>query len=261
MRVWRDVWVLALLFERGNFMLVLSWGVGERRGGAVCGVVEGVRVSSVVDARKEPHAAVVEEAARIILSGGTVIFPTDTVYGIGCDPFNLQAIAKIYGSKNRPAHKPLSLHLASVAEFVEYLHGRPDLANLVRRLMPGPVTVIVGKPAFIPDEVTAGLRTLGFRVPDDEFCKQLLERCGPLAATSANLSGEYAYGGEGNRDTLPDADLLIENGPTKHRQDSTVIDMTGSQPVVLREGVVSLERLSELLGSSARPVRASRNQS
>jgi L-threonylcarbamoyladenylate synthase len=219
-----------------------------------------VRVSSVVDARTEPHAAVVEEAARIIQSGGTVIFPTDTVYGIGCDPFNAQAVGNIYGSKNRPAHKPLSFHVATVAEFVEYLPGRPDLANLVRRLMPGPVTVIVGKPAFVPDDVTAGLRTLGFRVPDDSLCRLLLERCGPLAVTSANISGEYAYDGEGNFETLPDADLLIENGPTKHRRDSTVIDMTGSQPVVLREGVVSLERLSELLGSSVRPVRASHTQ-
>jgi tRNA A37 threonylcarbamoyladenosine synthetase subunit TsaC/SUA5/YrdC len=97
------------------------------------------------------------------------------------------------------------------------------------------------------------LGTLGFRVPDDPLCMQILDRCGPLAATSANTSGQRAYYGGGDWETLPPADLLVENGPTKHCRDSTVIDMTGTQPVVLREGVVSVERLTELLGPAVRP--------
>ena len=212
-----------------------------------------MKVSSVIDARKESHARVAEEVAKVVFDGGTVIFPTDTVYGIGSDPFSVSAIRRIYGSKERPANKPLSLHLPSVIEFLEYAREFHEVAGAARRLLPGPVTLIIPKPSFIDAEVTAGLGTLGFRVPDDALCRQILERCGPLAATSANLSGERAYYGGGDWDTLPPADLLVENGPTKHRRDSTVIDMTGVQPVVLREGVVSVERITELLGPSVRP--------
>jgi L-threonylcarbamoyladenylate synthase len=184
----------------------------------------------------------------VVFGGGTVIFPTDTVYGIGCDPYNAAAIAQIYGAKDRPQAKPLSLHLASLREFLEYAGDHRQVAAAARRLMPGPVTIIIPKPAFIGSEVTSGLTTLGFRVPDDPLCMTILERCGPIAATSANISGERAYYGTGDWQTLPAAQLLVENGPTRYQRDSTVIDMTGMQPIVLREGVVSLERLTELLG-------------
>lgn len=212
-----------------------------------------MKVLNVIDARKETHARVAEEVARVVFGGGTVIFPTDTVYGIGCDPYHVVAIARIYGAKERPASKPLSLHLASFREFSEYAAQYREVVGAARRLMPGPVTIIIPKPAFIDLDVTAGLPSLGFRVPDDELCAKILERCGPLAATSANTSGERAYYGAGDWETLPPADLLVENGPTRYQNDSTVIDMTGSHPVVLREGVVSVERLTELLGPAVRP--------
>lgn len=216
-----------------------------------------MRVASVIDARKESHARVAEEVASVVFGGGLVIFPTDTVYGIGCDPYDADAIARIYGSKERSQAKPLSLHLASLGEFLEYVHNRREVAAAARRLMPGPVTLIIPKPAFIGREVTSGLATLGFRVPNDPLCMTILERCGPLAATSANISGEQAYYGGGDWQSLPPADLLVENGPTRYERDSTVIDMTGMQPVVLREGVVSLERLTELLSPvySIPPIR------
>ena len=215
-------------------------------------------VASVIDARKESHARVAEEVASVVFGGGTVIFPTDTVYGIGCDPYDHNAIAKIYGAKDRSLAKPLSLHLASLREFLEYAGEYREIAAAGRRLMPGPVTIIIPKPAFIDREVTSGLTTIGFRVPDDPLCMMILERCGPLAATSANISGERAYYGGEDPQSLPAADLLVENGPTRYRRDSTVIDMTGMQPVVLREGVVSVEQLTELLGPVARtkpPIR------
>lgn len=212
-----------------------------------------MKVLNVIDARNESHARVVEEVATVVFGGGTVIFPTDTVYGIGCDPYNSGAIAGIYGAKARPASKPLSFHVASFREFTEYAARYRDVVGMARRLMPGPVTIIIPKPAFIDLDVTAGLPTLGFRVPDDMLCANILERCGPLAATSANTSGERAYYGGGDWETLPTADLLVENGPTRYQNDSTVIDMSGSYPVVLREGVVSIERLTELLGPAVRP--------
>lgn len=206
-----------------------------------------MKIANIIDARKESHARVVEEVAEVVLHGGTVIFPTDTVYGIGCDPYDVIAIARVYGAKERPANKPLTLHLASVSEFVEYARDHHDALAAGRRLLPGPVTIILPKPAFIEHEVTAGLPTLGFRVPDDPLCSAILERCGPLAATSANVSGAQAYYGAGDWEALPPADLHVENGPTRYRRESTILDMSGSQPLMLREGVVSLERLTELL--------------
>lgn len=212
-----------------------------------------MNVRTVIDARKESYARVVEEVATVIFDGGTVIFPTDTVYGIGCDPYNLQAVANIYGAKKRPGHKPLTLHLATLSEFLEYARENPAAAKAGRALMPGPVSIIVARPAFIDPEVTAGLSTMGFRVPDDRLCSAILERCGPLAATSANMSGGHAYVGDAEAALLPPADLLVEAGPTKYRRESSIIDMSGPQPVLLREGVVPFERLTELLGTLLPP--------
>ncbi len=191
--------------------------------------------------------------ASVIFGGGTVIFPTDTVYGIGCDPYRLQAIDSVYDAKQRPAHKPLSLHLATVAEFLEYVPGNTVATLAARRLMPGPVTIIVRRPAFISEDVSSGLPTVGFRVPDHALCSSILERVGPLATTSANTSGERPYYGDGDADTLPRADLLVENGLTPHGAESTVIDLSGSLPRLLREGVVSHQTLIARLGPVIKP--------
>ncbi|HEV7179072.1 MAG TPA: L-threonylcarbamoyladenylate synthase [Candidatus Baltobacteraceae bacterium] len=215
--------------------------------------------TTTIDARKETPERVADEVAQVIYGGGTVIFPTDTVYGIGCDPYRPDAIDRIYGAKKRPDNKPLSLHLATVAEFLEYLQGNAMGTLAARRLMPGPVTIIVRRPAFISEDVSSGLATVGFRVPDDPLCSAILERCGPLAATSANTSGQRPYYGAGDAETLPPADLHVENGPTKYGAESSVIDLSSAQPRLLREGVLTLEYLSERLGPVVRQTVKVRN--
>jgi L-threonylcarbamoyladenylate synthase len=211
-------------------------------------------VLRVLDARESSAGDVADEAARVIFSGGLLIFPTDTVYGIGCDPYDASAVDRIYGSKRRSGHKPLTFHLGSVAEFLEYARENPLAITAAKRLMPGPVTLIIRRPDWVSDEITAGFPTLGFRVPDDDLCRTILDRCGPLAATSANISGEEAYRGDGDVEQLPPAELFIENGPTKHRLESTVIDLTGSQARMLREGAVTFEELERQIGPVVRPV-------
>lgn len=138
--------------------------------------------------------------------------------------------------------------MATVTEFLEYVRDQREVSAVARRLLPGPVTIILRRPAFIDREMSAGLPTLGFRVPDDALCCAILDACGPLAATSANLSGEQPYFGAGDAKALPEADLFISNGPTKYGRESSVVDFSGPQPVLLREGVVPYERLSELAG-------------
>ena len=202
----------------------------------------------MIDARTERIEHVVEECARVIFAGGTIIFPNDTSYGIACDPYRSEAIDRVYGAKRRPDNKPLTLHVANPAEFLEYARENPHAILASKRLLPGPVTLIVRKPAFISDELTAGMPTLGFRVPDEPLARAILDRCGPLAVSSANPSGGTPYRGGGQAAELPSADLLIEHGPTRYNLESSIVDLTVNPPRLLREGAVSLERISELLG-------------
>jgi L-threonylcarbamoyladenylate synthase len=188
-----------------------------------------------------------------VLGGGLVVFPTDTVYGLGCDPMRSDAIARIYALKARDASKGLTLHVASVAEALEYAGGDLLAVLAIRRLFPGPVTLIVRRPSFIDERMTAGLGTMGLRVPDLPLCSTILERCGPLAATSANPSGSSAFTGEGDRAALPAADLMVDAGPTRYRRESTVVDISAGSPRVIREGAMAITMLEQTLGRIARP--------
>lgn len=219
-------------------------------------------IGAVVDARTTDAAAVAEEVARVVFGGGTVIFPNDTSYGIGCDPYRSEAVDRIYAAKGRPDNRPMTLHVASAQEFLEYAGDNP-LAVLAakRRLLPGPVIFLVRKPAFISDELAAGLQTLALRVPEDPFARLLLERCGPFAGTTVNKGGAGGrYRGDGDYAMLPPADLLVEHGPTRYERESSIVDLTGSHPRLLREGVVSADRLAELLGPIERPIVKVRTQ-
>jgi L-threonylcarbamoyladenylate synthase len=217
-------------------------------------------IGAAIDARNETAADVAEEVARTVFGGGTVIFPNDTSYGIGCDPYNFQAIDRIYAAKGRPDNRPLTIHVASPAEFLEYAGDNALAVLAAKRLLPGPVILLVRKPAFVSDEVAAGLQTLAFRVPDDPFARMLLERCGPLAGTTVNPSGGPRYAGDGDRSMLPPADLLIEHGPTRYDRESSIVDLSGPHARLLREGTIPASRLAELLGPIERPTIKVRTQ-
>ena len=216
-------------------------------------------IGRVVDARVEPLDAVLEEGARVVMSGGTVIFPTDTSYAIGCDPYEPEAIDRIYAAKGRPDERPLTLHVATPQEFLEYAVDNQLAMLAAKRLLPGPLILRVRKPAFVGDDLAAAQQTLAIRVPDDPLARAILERCGPLAATTANPPGAR-YAGEGDRSMLPPADLLIERGPTRYDRESSIVDLTGAHPRLLREGAVSETRLAELLGPIERPTVKVRTQ-
>ncbi len=209
-------------------------------------------IGAVLDGRTEPLEIVVEECARVIFDGGTIIFPNETSYGIACDPYRSAAVDKVYRAKRRPDEKPLTLHVATPAEFLEFAPGNAAAILAAKRLLPGPVILIVRKPEFISDEVTAGMPTLGFRVPDEPLARAILERCGPLAVTSANQSGRPPYRGGDDTSELPSADLLVLNGPTRYEGEASIVDLSRSPVRLLREGVVKYERIAELLGAVER---------
>ena len=217
-------------------------------------------IGTVLDARVVPAADVAEEAARAVFAGGTVIFPTDTSYAIGCDPYRFEAIDRIYAAKGRPDNRPLTMHVATPQEFLEYAGDNPLAVLAAKRLLPGPVILLIAKPPFISDELAAGLQTLAFRVPDDPLARALLDRCGPLAGTTVDRAGTPRYVGDADRSMLPPADLLVEHGPTRYDRESSIVDLSGSHARLLREGVISAARLAELLGPVERPTIKVRTQ-
>lgn len=210
-------------------------------------------IGRVIDASVENADEVAEEVARAVFAGGTVILPNDTSYLIGCDPYRFEAIDRIYAAKGRPDNRPLTMHVATAQEFLEYAADNPLAMLAAKRLLPAPVILLIRKPAFISDELAAGLQTLAFRVPDDSFARALLERCGPIAGTTANPRGGARYLGDADRSMLPPADLLVEHGPTNYSSESSIVDLSGPHARLLREGAVSESRLAELLGPIERP--------
>ncbi|MBD5653591.1 MAG: threonylcarbamoyl-AMP synthase [Candidatus Eremiobacteraeota bacterium] len=201
-----------------------------------------------LDSRRFRAAAVADAVATVVLRGGVVIFPTDTVYGIGCDPMQAAAVERIFTLKNRSRTKPLSLHFSPTVAMLEYAPGPPLVAAAAGAFFPGPLTLIVRRPAFVSQDVTAGLPSVGLRVPKHELCRTILDRCGPLAATSANISGSPAFNGTGSHGELPAAELWIDDGPTPLGAESTIIDVTGKMPRLIREGAISVTMLEQVLG-------------
>jgi L-threonylcarbamoyladenylate synthase len=212
------------------------------------------RSGRIIDARAATVGTIAEEVALAVFSGRTVILPNDTSYLIGCDPYHYEAIDRVYAAMGRPDNRPLTMHVATPQEFLEYAAENPLAVVAAKRLLPAPVILLIRKPAFISDELAAGLHTLAFRVPDDPFSRELLERCGPIAGTTANPRGGPQYRGDAERSMLPSADLIVEHGPTRYDSESSIVDLSGSHARLLREGVVSEKRLSELLGPIERPI-------
>jgi len=202
----------------------------------------------VLDSRTLRPGAIADAVAGYVQRGGSVIFPTDTVYGIGSDPVIPAAVERIFVLKGRPRDKPLSLHFGSVEELLEYAPGNVAAALLAEKFLPGALTLIVRRPAYVDASVTVGLGSVGLRVPRHELCRLILERCGPLAATSANLSGAQAFTGEGFASDLPAADVFVDDGPTPLGAESTIVDVSTERPRLVREGAISVAKLEEVVG-------------
>ena len=183
----------------------------------------------------------------MIRAGGLVAFPTETVYGLGADAMNVHAVRRIYEAKGRPADNPLIVHIAEVGELRTLAASvTPTGQAIIDRFFPGPVTVVLQRASGVDDAVTAGLPTVAVRMPTSGVTRAFLRACGtPVAAPSANRSGRPSP--TTWQDVLSDLDGRIEcvlQGPqTEHGLESTVVDCTGSIPVVLRTGAVPVETL------------------
>ena len=192
-----------------------------------------------------------DEAAEYIKLGGIVAFPTETVYGLGADVFNATAVGKIFEAKQRPADNPLIAHVGDKSQIVSLANVIPEVADrLIAAFFPGPLTVVLPKSERVPLIATAGLETIGVRMPANTVSLEFLAACGtPIVAPSANLSGRPSP--TTWRAVLEDldgrVDCILQGEPTLVGLESTVVDCTTEAPLVLRTGAVSLEQLREIV--------------
>ena len=191
-------------------------------------------------------------AADIIAAGGLVAFPTETVYGLGGDAMNPSAAALIYEAKGRPSDNPLIIHLAHPSEAFLLAEALPEsFGKLAQRFWPGPLTMVVRKKASVPDATTGGLSTVALRIPDNAVALELIRLAQtPVAAPSANLSGRPSPTcWEHVRNDLDGRiDAIIAGDPSSVGIESTVLDLTGPIPLILRPGLVTPEELESALG-------------
>jgi L-threonylcarbamoyladenylate synthase len=182
------------------------------------------------------------EAAKIISQGGVIAFRTDTFYGLGADPFNATAVARIRALKGREENKPILLLIAGASEADRFIAERSEqFEEVAKKFWPGPLTIVGRAVANLPEEITSGTETVGVRVPADSNVRELVRECGgALTATSANPSGrEPARSAAEVREYFrEEIDLVIDGGEVTATEPSTVLDVTTDPPRVIREGAV-----------------------
>ncbi len=197
-------------------------------------------------------AGIIGRAGRIIRDGGLVAFPTETVYGLGGDALNPSSSARIYAAKGRPSDNPLIVHIADLEALDKIADGIPEAAfRLAEAYWPGPLTMIFRKKPIVPKETTGGLDTVAVRMPSDRIARALIEASGGyVAAPSANLSGRPSPTSASYviEDMDGRIDMIIDGGDSEVGLESTIVDLTAQDPVILRPGYITAEMLSAVLG-------------
>ena len=191
-------------------------------------------------------------AGSVIRNGGLVAFPTETVYGLGANGLDGEAVARIFEAKGRPNDNPLILHIAKKSEVKRLWQSVPETARiLMDTFWPGPLTLIYNRSGIVPDEVTAGLDTVGIRMPDHKCALALIREAGvPIAAPSANLSGKPSPTSAEHvkEDLWGKVDIILDGGPCRVGLESTVLSLIGT-PTILRPGGITKEMLGAVIGS------------
>lgn len=192
----------------------------------------------------------IKEAAGLLKAGGLVVYPTETVYGLGACAVNRIAVLKVFVAKKRPLDNPLSVAVRDIGQADEIAYVNTAARKLAKAFMPGPLTVVLKKKARLPKELTAGTEKVGIRIPDNAIALRLIELAGPITATSANISGQpsittadEARGQLGGR-----VDFVLDGGPSRIGVESTVVDVSDDGVLkVLRDGAVARADIMRVL--------------
>jgi L-threonylcarbamoyladenylate synthase len=191
----------------------------------------------------------IPKALEVLNRGGLVAFPTDTVYGVGALAFDARAVESIYTAKDRPVEKAIPILIGGAEDLDKATAGIPPMAaKLAARFWPGPLTLVVPKHLKLPDVVSAR-PTVGLRVPDHPIARTLLRAAGPMAVTSANISGETSpkTAEEVSHQLNGRISLILDGGETPGGVPSTVVNCLGAEPVILREGPITLKDIQFVL--------------
>jgi len=200
---------------------------------------------------ERPDTGVVQEAAAVLRSGGVIVYPTETLYGLGADARNPEAVRRVFEIKKRPPDRAVTVILGSEDMLDEVVSSVPELAReLTDVFWPGPLTLVLPARSDLPKLLLAGGTTIGVRVPGDYLCRALSKELGgPITATSANISGgpDLIDPGDIERVLGGEVDLLIDAGPARSRVPSTVALVTDRSVRVLREGRIRVEELRKVV--------------
>jgi L-threonylcarbamoyladenylate synthase len=201
---------------------------------------------------RTPDRNTIQIAAECLIRGGLVAFPTETVYGLGANAFDPEAVKRIFQAKGRPFHDPLIVHLASIDDIPDVAAEVPEAVGLLgKRFWPGPLTLLLPRRPAVPPEVSAGLQTVAVRLPSHPVSQALLRAAGvPVAAPSANRFGHISA--TLARHVMEDLgrriDMILDAGPADWGVESTILDPLRSPPVLLRPGAVSKEDIEAVIG-------------
>ena len=196
--------------------------------------------------------ATAQLAANLIQQGELVAIPTETVYGLGADGLNVDAVAKIFEAKGRPQDNPLILHISRAEEMERFCHSIPQAAyTLAEKFWPGPLTIVLPAKDIVPKRTTGGLSTVAVRCPDNAVTREIIRLAGvPIAAPSANISGKPST--TTAQHVLHDHEgkiaAVVDGGPCRVGVESTIVDLTEERPRLLRPGGITPEQLLETLG-------------
>ena len=208
-------------------------------------------MNKYMDFKNEINFDKLKDPAKIIKDGGIVIFPTDTVYGIGTNALDEKAVKKLYEIKKRPLNKPISLLVANIEMIESVVKDITDIEyKIIKAFLPGPLTIILKKKDSIPDIVTANGDTVGIRIPDNEIARKLIEYANvPIAAPSANISGEPSGTNINNIKKFFDekVDCIIDGGESKLGLASTIVQVIDGIPHILRQGSITSEQINDIL--------------
>lgn len=204
-----------------------------------------MQIISVTEGRWD---AAIKKAAEVLKEGGLIVYPTDTLYGLGCNALDESAVKRVFAAKMRPKQNPLSIAVHDIEMMRRYSELTALAEKLARAFLPGALTIILQK-KNLPDVLTGGLQKVGIRIPDNSIALKLVELSGvPITATSANISGNAPpVSAEDAASQIKMADIVLDGGRLGGGVSSTIIDLTG-KPKILREGVIKREELKSVIG-------------
>jgi L-threonylcarbamoyladenylate synthase len=213
-----------------------------------------MKIGTIVYLLEPDHPDIhqIKKMAKMLKEGKTVVFPTETVYGLGAHALDDKAVEKIYQAKGRPSDNPLIVHVHKSGEVEKIARNiGPNAKILMDSFWPGPLTLILQKQDHVPDKVTGGLSTVGVRIPDNNIALEILREADiPIAAPSANISGKTSPTSPSHviEDMLGRVDCIAAGGECTIGLESTVVDMTKDNPVILRPGAITMEDITSVLG-------------